>query len=91
MKNIFAITLLCSLLRAPGLGTKLTPKLAVLILIRLALVSVSGFGDLIIQQRKMNLSRSHRITCYRHGGKDLVGTEAFCLQATALSPNGCWM
>ncbi len=28
------------------------------------------------------------LSCYRRGGKDLVGTEAFCLQAMALSPNG---
>lgn len=28
------------------------------------------------------------LSCYRHGGKELVGTEAFCLQAMALSPNG---
>ena len=28
------------------------------------------------------------LSCCRHDGKDLVGTEAFCLQAMALSPNG---
>jgi hypothetical protein len=28
------------------------------------------------------------LSCFRHGGKDVVGTDAFCLQATAMSPNG---
>jgi hypothetical protein len=26
--------------------------------------------------------------CFRHGGKDLVGTEAWCLQASAWAPSG---
>jgi hypothetical protein len=28
------------------------------------------------------------LSCFRHGGKVLVGTEAFCLQAMATSPGG---
>jgi hypothetical protein len=28
------------------------------------------------------------LSCFRHGGKDFVGTEEFFLQAMAMSPNG---
>ncbi len=28
------------------------------------------------------------LSCFRHGGKVLTGTEAFCLQAMAMSPGG---
>jgi len=28
------------------------------------------------------------LSCYRHGGKNLVGTDAFCLQASASAPEG---
>jgi len=28
------------------------------------------------------------LSCFRQGGKDLVGTEAFCLEAAASAPNG---
>src|SRR6266852_3492326 len=28
------------------------------------------------------------LSCFRHGGKVLAGTEAFCLQAMAMSPGG---
>jgi hypothetical protein len=28
------------------------------------------------------------LSCFHHGGKVVVGTDAFCLQATAMSPDG---
>ena len=68
-----------------------TPKLAELIFwIRMAAGYPSvASGDLTIQQRKMNLwKQSAELSCFRHGGKVLTGTEAFCLQAMAMSPGG---
>jgi hypothetical protein len=28
------------------------------------------------------------LSCYRHGGKEIVGTEAFCVQSAAMAPHG---
>jgi hypothetical protein len=69
---------------------KQTPKMAVLTLgTDSSWVSVSGVWrpDNPTKENEV-VEAVTELSCYRHGGKDLVGTEAFCLQATALSPNG---
>ncbi len=66
------------------------PKLAALILDKDGgWVSVSGVWRPDNPTNKNELVESvTELSCFRHGGKDFVGTEAFCLQAMAMSPNG---
>ncbi len=67
-----------------------TPKLAALILDKDGgWVSVSGVWRPDNPTKKNELVEAvTELSCFRHGGKDFVGTEAFCLQAMAMSPNG---
>jgi hypothetical protein len=66
------------------------PKLAELILDKDGgWVSISGVWRPDNPTKKNELVEAvTKLSCYRHGGKDLVGTEAFCLQAMAVSPDG---
>jgi hypothetical protein len=66
------------------------PKLAELILDKGGgWVSVSGVWRPDNPTKKTELVEAvTELSCFRHGGKDLVGTEAFCLQAMAMSPDG---
>ncbi len=66
------------------------PKLAELILdTNGGWVSVSGVWrpDNPAKQNEL-IEAVTELSCYRHGAKNLVGTEAFCLQAMAMAPNG---
>jgi hypothetical protein len=72
-----------------------TPKLATLILDKDGgWVSVTGVWRPDNPTKKNELMEAvtelscTELSCFRHGGKGLVGTEAFCLQATAMSPSG---
>jgi hypothetical protein len=67
-----------------------TPRLAELTLDKDGgWVSVSGVWRPDNPTKKNELVEAvTELSCYRHGGKELVGTEAFCLQAMAISPNG---
>jgi hypothetical protein len=66
------------------------PKLAELILSKDGgWVSVSGVWRPDNPTKKNELVEAvTELSCYRQGGKDLVGTAAFCLQATATAPHG---
>jgi len=66
------------------------PKLAELILDKDGgWVSVSGVWRPDNPTKKNELVEAvTELSCFRHGGKDFVGSEAFCLQAMAMSPNG---
>jgi hypothetical protein len=74
----------------PGAWGQQKPKLAELILNKdSGLVSVSGVWRPDNPTKKNELVEAvTELSCFRHGGKELVGTEAFCLQAMALSPDG---
>lgn len=64
------------------------PKLAELFVDQFG-VSVSGVWRPDNPTKKNELVEAiTQLSCYRHGGKDLMGTEAFCLQATAMAPDG---
>jgi hypothetical protein len=84
---IFAVITLAS---GWASAQKQTPRLAVLLLgTDGSWVSVSGVWRPDNPTKKNELVEAvTELSCYRHGGKDIVGTEAFCLQAAALSPNG---
>lgn len=48
-------------------------------------VSASGFWRPDNPTKKNEVvEAATEVSCFRHGGKDIVGTEAFCLQATAM-------
>ncbi len=66
------------------------PKLAQLILYKDGgWVSVSGVWRPDNPTKKNELVEAvTELSCFRHGGKDFAGTDAFCLQAMAMSPNG---
>ena len=86
MKKILAITLLI----CASAWAQQKPKLAEMILDKDGgWVSVSGVWRPDNPTKKNELVEAvTELDCYRHGGKELVGTEAFCLQAMAISPNG---
>ncbi len=64
------------------------PKLAELFVDQFG-VSVSGVWRPDNPTKKNELVEAvTQLSCYRHGGKDLIGTEAFCLQAMAMAPDG---
>jgi len=88
MKKALAATL-AALICASAWAQK-TPKLAEMILDKDGgWVSVNGVWRPDNPTKKNELVEAvTELSCYRHGGKDLVGTEAFCLQAMALAPNG---
>jgi hypothetical protein len=71
-------------------GAQQKPKLAELDIDSVVgLVSVSGVWRPDNPTKKNALVEGvTELSCYSHGGKDIVGTEAFCLQATAMSPDG---
>jgi hypothetical protein len=71
-------------------GAQQNPRLAELILDKDGgWVSVSGVWRSDNPTKKNELIEAvTELYCYRHGGKDLVGTEAFCVQAMAMSPGG---
>ncbi len=88
MKKALAVTF-AALIYASTWAEK-TPKLAEMILDKDGgWVSVNGVWRPDNPTKKNELVEAvTELSCYRHGGKDLVGTEAFCLQAMALAPNG---
>ena len=80
---LFGLIVLSS--RAPA---EKKPKLAVAE-VSANLVSVTGVWrpDNPTKQNKL-IEAAYKLTCFRHGGKALVGTEAWCLDATASVPMG---
>jgi hypothetical protein len=52
-------------------------------------VSVDGFWepDNPTKHNELVPTATH-IECYRHGGKELVGTDAICITSTAMAPTG---
>jgi hypothetical protein len=85
------LTIVLTMLAVASGWAQQKPKLAELILDKDggSWVSVSGVWRPDNPTKKNQLVEAvTELTCYRHGGKDLVGTEAFCLQAMALSPDG---
>jgi hypothetical protein len=64
------------------------PKLAELY-VESDFISVDGFWepDNPTKQNELVPTANH-IECYRHGGKELVGTDAICITATAMAPSG---
>jgi hypothetical protein len=89
MKKSLAIIILAILTFASAWAQK-APKLAGLIVDKDGgWVSGSGVWRPDNPTKKNELVEAvTELSCYRHGGKELVGTEAFCLQAMAISPNG---
>jgi hypothetical protein len=86
MKVTLAATI--ALLTFASARAQKTPKLAELIVDPFD-VSASGVWRPDNPTKKNELVEGvTELSCYRHGGKDIVGTEAFCLQATAISPHG---
>jgi len=88
MKKTLAVTFAVFTLASAWAQQK--PKLAELHLdAEASWVSVSGVWRPDNPTKKNEVVEAvTELSCYRHGGKELVGTEAFCLQATAMSPNG---
>ena len=88
MKSVLLVVAFAVLTLANAGAQK--PKLAHLILDKNGgWVSVSGVWRPDNPTKKNELVESvTELSCFRHGGKDFVGTDAFCLQATAMSPNG---
>lgn len=86
MKKILAFTLLI----CASAWAQEKPKLAEVILGKDGgWVSVSGVWRPDNPTKKNELTEAvTELSCYRHGGRTIVGTEAFCLQATATSPDG---
>lgn len=67
-----------------GQGRQETPKLAQLITVADVGVSVKGLWRPDNPTKKNELMEAvTELSCFRHGGHQLVGTEAFCLQVTA--------
>ncbi|MGA8224382.1 MAG: hypothetical protein WB780_22240 [Candidatus Acidiferrales bacterium] len=89
MRKTLAITILTVLTFATTWAQQ-KPKLVELILDKDGgWVSASGVWRPDNPTKKNELVEAvTELDCYRHGGKELVGTEAFCLQAMAISPNG---
>jgi hypothetical protein len=89
MKKVTVVVIFTVLTLASS-GAQKTPKLAALILDKDGgWVSVSGVWRPDNPTKKNELVEAvTELSCFRHGGKDLVGTEAFCLQAMAMSPGG---
>jgi hypothetical protein len=80
---LFSLIVLSS--RAPA---EKKPKLATAEL-SASSISVTGVWqpDNPTKQNKL-IEAVYKLTCFRHGGKALVGTEAWCLDATASVPMG---
>ena len=89
MKMLLATVTLAALVLSSA-GAQQKPKLAQMILDKDgAWVSVSGVWRPDNPTKKNELVEAvTELDCYRHGGRELVGTEAFCLQAMAMSPDG---
>jgi hypothetical protein len=89
MRKTLAVTILTVLTFATTWAQQ-KPKLVELILDKDGgWVSASGVWRPDNPTKKNELVEAvTELDCYRHGGKELVGTEAFCLQAMAISPNG---
>jgi hypothetical protein len=85
MKKTLAIIL--TMLTLASAWAQQKPRLAELILgTDGSWVSVSGVWRPDNPTKKNELVEAvTELSCYRHGGKDLVGTEAFCLQAAAIA------
>jgi len=88
MKRVLLVLAFAVLILASA-GAQKTPKLAALILDKDGgWVSVSGVWRPDNPTKKNELVEAvTELSCFRHGGKENVGTEAFCLQAMAMSPN----
>jgi hypothetical protein len=89
MKRV-ALAVVFAVLTFASVWAQQKPKLAEMILgTDGSWVSVSGVWRPDNPTKKNELVEAvTELSCYRHGGKDLVGTEAFCLQAMAMSPDG---
>jgi len=88
MKRVILVVTLGVLTLASAGAQK--PKLAALILDKDGgWVSVIGVWRPDNPTKKNELVEAvTELSCFRHGGKNFVGSEAFCLQAMAMSPNG---
>jgi hypothetical protein len=89
MKRVTLLVTFAVLTLASAWAQK-TPKLAALLLDKDGgWVSVSGVWRPDNPTKKNEpVEAVTELSCFRHGGKLLAGTEAFCLQATAMSPGG---
>jgi hypothetical protein len=84
-----AATLLGLVLCVPALAQEHKPKLAELITIDADIISVDGFWEPDNPTKPTTLVPvSHYIECFRHGGTNFVRTDAFCVDATAMSVSG---
>jgi hypothetical protein len=82
------LTIILTILTFASTSAQQKPKLAKLFVDQSG-VSVSGVWRPDNPTKKNELLEAvTELSCYRHGGKDLAGTEAFCLQAMAMAPNG---
>jgi hypothetical protein len=88
MKRL-ALVVLFGILTLTSAGAQ-KPKLAELILDKNGgWISVSGVWRPDNPTKKNELIESvTELSCFRHGGKEFVGSDAFCLQAMAMSPDG---
>src|ERR1700688_2974375 len=84
------VTIILTMLTFASAWAQQKPKLAEMILDKDgSWLSVSGVWRPDNPTKKNELVEAvTELSCYRHGGKELVGTEAFCLQVMALSPDG---
>jgi hypothetical protein len=89
MKRAIVVVAL-GVLTLASAGAQKTPKLAALILDKDGgWVSVSGVWRPDNPTKKNEpIEAVTELSCFLHGGKALTGTEAFCLQAMAMSPDG---
>jgi len=89
MKNAILAIILTTLSLASAWAQQ-KPKLAEMVVDKdSGWVSVSGVWRPDNPTKKNELVEAvTELSCFHHGGKELVGSEAFCLQAMALSPNG---
>ncbi len=87
MKRLAVIFVVLTLASA---GAQQKPKLAEIILDKDGgWMTVSGVWRPDNPTKKNELMESvTKLSCYRHGGKDVVGIEAFCVQAMAMAPDG---
>jgi|GEM_PF-6003417 len=66
-------------------GAQERPKLATVLSVDKVGVSVKGLWRPDNPTKKNEpMEAVTELSCFRHGGNDLVGTEAFCLQVTAM-------
>ncbi|HET9402731.1 MAG TPA: hypothetical protein VFO34_17425 [Candidatus Acidoferrales bacterium] len=89
MKKVTATTVFV-LLMFLSLRAQQKPKLASLVVGKDgSWVTVSGVWRPDNPTKKNEITEAvTELSCYRRGGREIVGTDAFCIQATAMSPEG---